>query len=173
MVRPRRCVDEQGAGAVAELLQTARSANELRAAQCMHLRITQNLTAKAIADLIGWSEIGVKRVQCDFFKRGIVALRREPTHKGIRRHSHMSFEAEVAFLSPFQTEALTGGVLDVLKIHRALESHLGRRVGKSTVYDLLHRHNWRRITPRPRHPKADAEQQAAFKKTGRRPGKHY
>jgi transposase len=171
MVRPRRTVEAGDAEAVAALVNTARSVNELRAAQCMHLRLTQNLTAKAIAEMIGWSEIGVKRVQCDFFNRGLPALKRAPLHHV--RHSHMSHEAEVAFLGQFLDEAAAGGVLQVSQIHRSLEAHLGHRVGKSTVYELLHRHNWRKIIPRPRHPKADTGLQEAFKKTGRRPKRHY
>ncbi|MCK5555611.1 MAG: winged helix-turn-helix domain-containing protein, partial [Alphaproteobacteria bacterium] len=30
----------------------------------------------------------------------------------------------------------------------------------STTYDLLHRHCWRKIMPRPRYPKADKDAQA-------------
>jgi hypothetical protein len=36
-------------------------------------------------------------------------------------------------------------------------------VARSTVYRLLDRHGWRKVTPRPRHPKADPAAQAAFK----------
>jgi hypothetical protein len=35
----------------------------------------------------------------------------------------------------------------------------------STVYRMLDRHGWRKLVPRPRHPKADVAAQAAFKKT--------
>ena len=37
-------------------------------------------------------------------------------------------------------------------------------VDESTIYRLLHRHGWRKLVPRPRHPKAHAEKQATFKK---------
>jgi hypothetical protein len=40
-----------------------------------------------------------------------------------------------------------------------------------TIYRLLHRHRWRKLVPRPRHPKANAEEQATFKKLpSKRPG---
>jgi hypothetical protein len=42
-------------------------------------------------------------------------------------------------------------------------------VGLSTIYRFLRRHNWRKIAPRPIHPKADKEAQESFKKT---PGNH-
>ena len=35
----------------------------------------------------------------------------------------------------------------------------------STVYNLLHRHGWRKLMPRPFHPKRDLAAQNAFKKT--------
>jgi hypothetical protein len=34
----------------------------------------------------------------------------------------------------------------------------------STVYNLLHRHGWRKLMPRPFHPKRDLAAQNAFKK---------
>ena len=49
-------------------------------------------------------------------------------------------------------------------IKKAYEQELGKSVPKSTVYRMLARHNWRKIVPRPRHPKADIEAQEAFKK---------
>jgi transposase len=38
-------------------------------------------------------------------------------------------------------------------------------LARSTIYRLLERHGWRKVMPRPRHPKADVAAQAAFKKT--------
>jgi hypothetical protein len=35
----------------------------------------------------------------------------------------------------------------------------------SSIYRLLERHGWRKLVPRPRHPKANPEAQAVFKKT--------
>lgn len=33
----------------------------------------------------------------------------------------------------------------------------GREVSKDYLYDLLHRHDWRKVMPRPSHPEADVE----------------
>jgi Winged helix-turn helix len=33
-----------------------------------------------------------------------------------------------------------------------------------TIYRLLHRHGWRKLAPRARHPKANQEEQDAFQK---------
>ena len=44
-------------------------------------------------------------------------------------------------------------------------------MAESTIYRLLDRHGWRKLVPRPVHPKADLEEQAAFKKTSSRRSK--
>jgi hypothetical protein len=51
-----------------------------------------------------------------------------------------------------------------------LADHVKRRLSatatsNSTVYDLLARHGWRKLMPRPFHPKRDVAAQDAFKKT--------
>lgn len=47
------------------------------------------------------------------------------------------------------------------------ENQLGYPVHHSVVYRALHRHGWRKIQPRPQHPKADAAAQEEFKKSFR------
>jgi hypothetical protein len=47
----------------------------------------------------------------------------------------------------------------------AYEKAIGHATSDSTVYNLLHRHGWRKLMPRPFHPKRDVAAQNAFKKT--------
>jgi len=56
----------------------------------------------------------------------------------------------------------------VAQIQRAYEAKVGHEVDDSTIYRLLARHGWRKLMPRPRHPQADPQAQAQFKKTLRR-----
>ena len=84
---------------------------------------------------------------------------------------------EQQLLAPFAERAEAGGMLTVVEIQQAYQEQLGEEVAPSTVYRLLDRHGWRKVVPRPRHPKADLVAQAAFKKTaphgtprGRAPG---
>jgi transposase len=76
----------------------------------------------------------------------------------------MSVEQERALLAPFFEQAKAGGILVAAPLKAAYEQALGRKVPNSTVYRLLARHGWRKIAPRPRHPKADPERQAGWKK---------
>jgi hypothetical protein len=77
----------------------------------------------------------------------------------------MTFEQELQFLSQFFDQASDGGVLIVSEIKRAYEAKVGHRVAKTTIYRMLERHDWRKIMPRPRHPKSDVKALEGFKKT--------
>jgi hypothetical protein len=43
-----------------------------------------------------------------------------------------------------------------------MHKKVGSAVAPSTVYRMLDRHGWRKVIPRPRHPKADMQAQDAF-----------
>ena len=76
----------------------------------------------------------------------------------------MTYEEEAEFLSAFAEGAQSGSILVVNEIKAALEKRLGRQVHKTTAYRILHRHNWRKVVPRPSHPKRSKEAVEAFKK---------
>ena len=73
-------------------------------------------------------------------------------------------EQEAELLKPFFETASKGGILVVGNIKPKLEAALGREMGLSTVYKLLHRHNWRKLAPDKRHPQSDPAAQEEFKK---------
>jgi len=52
-----------------------------------------------------------------------------------------------------------------VEIQRACEERVGKSVAPSTIYRMLERHGWRKVVPRPRHPKANRAGQAACKRT--------
>lgn len=156
-------ISPQALADVEKLLKTSSRATELKAVQCIWLRGKHGLTSKQIASQIGWSESNVKRVHADYFKRGLDVLKREPSHH--RRNQNLSREAEESFLAPFFEKAKAGGIIRVAEIKQAYEEKLGRKVHHSVIYTVLDRHGWRKIAPRPRHPKADKERQDLFKKT--------
>ena len=71
-------------------------------------------------------------------------------------------------------KALLNGTCDIATLSRdlkdterkAMEEKLGRTVPLATAYRLLHRHGWRKIAPRPKHPNNDPVAQETFKKSG-------
>ena len=69
-----------------------------------------------------------------------------------------------------QTAEVTGvsvgwvSKLVVGQIKHDLEQALGRPVSLSSVYTLLHRHDWRKLAPDKRHPQSDPAAQDEWKK---------
>lgn len=74
----------------------------------------------------------------------------------------MTKEQEKAFLASLEPKAKRGELTTKAEIKDAFERQVGHQVHKSTIYRLLERHQWHKIKPRPRHPKADPEEQDAF-----------
>jgi hypothetical protein len=52
-------------------------------------------------------------------------------------------------------------VVDDKPTVQRLAEKLKSAVARSTVYRLLERHGWRKVVPRPRHPKTDIATHAA------------
>jgi transposase len=85
--------------------------------------------------------------------------------KGGRRHENLTVAQEQQLLAPFLEQAQAGGVLVVAPVPAAYEQMVGRAVHPSVVYRALHRQGWRKIMPRPKHPKASEDVREAFQKS--------
>lgn len=144
-------------------LSQAQTLDELRQAQAVLLPLVYGLslsqTAQAIGVSIGWA--------CQLRRRfiaGRFAGACGAPAPGGRKRQNMTIEQEQQFLEPFIEQAQTGGVLVVGQIKAALDKRLGRTVALSSAYNLLHRHDWRKLVPDKRHPKSDPLAQEEWKK---------
>ena len=135
---------------------------EFRRFLCIWLRVDCGLDPAEIAQVLGWHPITVRTTQQEFLKHGISALEEKP--RGGRRRQLMTLQEEQAFLAGFAERAKEGSLLVVGDLHAALEAQLGRKVAESTTYRILKRHGWRKVVPRPFHPKRKPEAAEAFKK---------
>lgn len=84
--------------------------------------------------------------------------------RGGRRNENFTYEQEAELLKPFLKVVSMGGILVAGEIKPQLEAALGPEMGLSTLYKLLHRHNWRKLAPDKQHPQSDPVAQEAFKK---------
>jgi transposase len=136
--------------------------HEWRQLEAIWLREKLGLSGRQVAEALNYRLQTVHLIWHHWLRRGEAMLdkRRRP---GGRQHAYLKPEQESQFLQQFVDEAGRGGMLDVTRVKEALERHLGRSVALSTVYRMLHRNGWRKIVPRPRHPKADPERQEAVK----------
>jgi transposase len=145
-------------------LELAKTKGEFQRVQCLWLRASLGLSATQVATAIGWHVGSVRKLQARYLREGEAVLK--GTGRGGRYYQNLTLEEERQLLQEFLAQSERGGILEVSRIKAAYEQILGRKVPKSTVYRMLARHGWRKVVPRPRHPKADAATQAEFKKTG-------
>ena len=117
----------------------------------------------AIAEAMGVSLSTVNRAHMAFNHGGIKALKPKPI--GGRQRENMTVAEERVLLARFAKAAGAGEMLNVHDLKTAYEKAIGHATSDSTVYNLLHRHGWRKLMPRPHHPKRDLAAQNAFKKT--------
>ena len=119
--------------------------------------------AEEIAIHCGVSKATVHQVISAYNRFGVAGV--ETPGKGGRRHEYLTLEEEKHFLAPFFARAETGEIATSAEIQQAFEARLGHEVEESTIYRLLKRHGWRKLMPRPKHPKSDKQAQEQFKKT--------
>ena len=146
-----------------ELLASARTAKDMRQAQAVILPLEFNMSLDRTSAITGISKNWVCHLRTEFIHAN-GNIERKKSHGG-RRRENLSRVDESLFLAPFIEKARAGGILIVSEIKDALEVRLGRTVALASVYNLLHRHDWRKLVPDKRHPKSDPEAQEAFKKT--------
>lgn len=155
--------DKATVARLAERLKSAASRTEYQRIQCVLIRATLGSSAAQIAQLLGWSTATVHVMHSRWAKEGEAIF--DVRVRGGRHHQHLTTGQELELLAPFIERAQAGGMLTVAEIQQAYQARTDKTVARSTVYRLLERHGWRKIVPRPRHPKADIAAQAAFKKT--------
>ena len=77
----------------------------------------------------------------------------------------MSTEEEKEWFKTLEERAERGNWLKAAQIKPLYEEKVGKPIGTSTIYKILNRIQWSKKRPRPRHPKADQQEQSLFKKT--------
>jgi transposase len=121
------------------------------------------MTQPAIAQAMGVSLSTVNRAHMSYDGGGIKALKSKPC--GGRQRENMTVAEEKALLARFTKASGAGEMLNIQDLKVAYEKALGHETSNSTVYNLLARHGWRKLMPRPFHPKRDVAAQNSFKKT--------
>jgi transposase len=121
------------------------------------------MTQPAIAEAMGVSLSTVNRAHMAYDHGGLKALKPKPI--GGRQRENMTVAEERALLDRFAKTAGAGEMLNIYDLKAAYEKAIGHQTSNSTIYNVLARHGWRKLMPRPFHPKRDIAAQNAFKKT--------
>jgi transposase len=164
MARPFR--GEEHLEAAFAAISQASTVEQLRQAQALVLPLHCCLSLEQTAQALGISPSWVSRLRNEFIAGRII--RDDTPARGGRHHENFSVEQEAELLRPFIEQAAQGGILVVGQIKPLLEQARGKPIALSSVYNLLHRHGWRKLAPDKRHPKSNPQAQEEFKKNSPR-----
>jgi transposase len=128
----------------------------------MVLMRESGMTQPAIAGVMGVSLSTVNRAHMAYDSGGVKALKPKPS--GGRQRENMSLAQEKALLARYTKAAGAGELLNIQELKAAYEKAIGHETSNSTIYNLLHRHGWRKLMPRPFHPNRNRAAQESFKK---------
>jgi transposase len=166
-MRPAKEFPAGTAKRMQQLLRQARSVAEQRRIQAVLMRASDALPPAKIAELTGLSIHSVRVIHSRFLREGESCLVGRPGRGG-RRHALLSEAQAAALLAAHTPDAEQGRVIVANVFKRDYERLVGHKVANASVYRLLAKAGWRKVTPRPSHPKKDPAAEAAFKKTSRR-----
>jgi len=137
------------------LLQRARTAAEVRAAQAVLFITEYGLSLQQTAEMLGCSVPTVSRLR-RWLKAAHPNRRALHADWGGRRRQNLSLDEERRFLNSFKGQARGGQAIAIRAIWQAYETKLRRSVPDSTIYRLLRRHGWRKAARGAYHSKAAA-----------------
>ncbi len=117
---------------------------------------SQGMSCKQIKDLLDVSNYTIWRLTKLYQTEGLQALITET--RGGRRRSYLTVEEEQNFLKEQLESAIAGEFITIQDLFDAYQKRVGHKTTREGFYALLKRHGWRKVTPRPEHPKkADAQ----------------
>lgn len=155
-----------------QVIANAVTVEQLRQAQAVVLPLRFAMSLAQTAEVTGLSIGWVSKQRNRFIQGEAVGDGTIPARGG-RRRQNFTQEEEAAVLKPFLEQAREGGILVVGQIKHHLEEALGRPMSLSSVYTLLHRHDWRKLAPDKRHPQSDHVAQEEWKKNSSKRSKPY
>ena len=155
---------EIGVEEIRVLMNNAKNKDEFRRYQALYLRVEEKMPTFLIAKITGFSKSHIHSIHSFARTKWITSL--ASAKKGGRNRSYLTKEEEAALLCEVEKAAIKGGVVEIGKVHKLFEEKVGGKVARYTAYRLLHRHGWRKITPRPYHPNQKSDAEDTFKKTG-------
>lgn len=162
MARPASGTDQIEAARAS--LKSAKTAEQLRAAQSVLLPLELGLSLEQTAVAIGRSVGATCKMRTTFCA---VAAGKQVAAKSkttLRNRALATLEEEAAALDKVLHDAHLGGVVIIPRIKPLVEQALGKKMALSGLYRMLHRHDWRKLAPDTQHPKGDPQAREVWKK---------
>jgi len=161
-MRPRQEFPEGTKELMEKLLKETKTVIEMKRIQCILFRVREDYDNSIIAKSVGYSEDSIKNIHSKFIRYWEKSLIEKK--KWWRYNAHMTKKEEEQILSSCNKKGNSWEILEVSLIKTAYEAKLGHSVNETIIYRMLHAHWWRKIAPRPQHPKHNKESAEDFKK---------
>lgn len=166
-MRPPKPFPEDSVEQLQGLLKRAKTVADQRRIQAVLMRALDASPPERIAMVTGLSVATVRILHSQFLRQGVACLQGRPGRGG-RRHALISAAQAAGLLAKHAQAAGEGRMVVAGAFKRDYEELAGHPVAASTVYRLLAKAGWRKVVPRPSHPKKDPAAEAAFKKSLRK-----
>ncbi|WP_228348887.1 IS630 family transposase [Streptococcus pneumoniae] len=154
------------------LLKDSRTAKYHKRLQIVLFRL-MGKSYKEIIELLDCNQTTIWRNVKKYEEFGLDSLLQET--RGGRNHAYMTVEEKKVFLARHLKAAEAGEFVTIDALFQAYKKELGRSYTRDAFYQLLKRHGWRNIMPRPEHPKKQTLKplsrlkiKSQFKKTRKR-----
>ena len=155
-----KSLDKASMEEISKLIQRTEKASDLKRLQCVYMR-EKGSSIEEISDVTQFSISHIKRIWTAYFSKGIDGLLCKA--RGGRHRFNLDLKEEAALLEKHSEQAGEGRMLKMAAFHQELCELSGKKVAPSTAYRVAKRHGWRKIAPRPFHPKRDGKKASYFK----------
>ena len=117
----------------------------------------QGKKREIIAEQTGFVKSYISELVSKYCNKGLSSIVENKFHGN---HRNISFLEEEAILEPFKRAAAAGQIIETSEIKRAYEKAIGRSLDNNhgQIYYVLHRHGWRKVMPRSKHPNKASEE---------------
>lgn len=136
--------------AVVELEKKTKDKNISRRLRVLMMRY-EGYRDREIAERLGIHKTSVSAMCMRYMDLGLEEYAR---NKYTSHRRLLSEEEETAILERFRRMAEAGQEVTVKEIKAAFDEACGKDTGNVYIYKVLKRHRWRKVVPRPKHPKA-------------------
>lgn len=156
--------------AARRLRDSAQTAQQLRQALAVLLPLECGLNLEQVAQVLGRSKGATCVMRTSFLSAQENPATTRRSKRQLRNRAKTSLQQEAQALDELLEHAAQGGVVVVPPLKPLLEKKLGKSLSLGTVYNMLHRHGWRKLAPDTVRPKGNPQVREDWKKTPRRLG---
>ena len=161
MPRTYTPLSQKAVAQIDDLMKRSLSVWEYRRLQCVSLR-QFGMQARDVAKIVRLHADSVLHIWSAFQRGGVEAILGEKRGR-VRSRARWNREEERVFLQPFLNRAERGKLTTAGEVYKAQCTCVRKKLDPTVTYRLLERHGWRKIVPRPQHPKANLKAQETFK----------